>query len=251
VRRWAKKLVRLAAASRAACQGGSRRSRAECQAKASRFSAASVIQKCFAVAEIVFEFIAVIFHHVEGLVLDLPARPAARGDFGDISFVHRQAGHPGDGIFDTAVAVENLEPDPVDQRGVLAVAHRNAFDPAITAGLDRLALADFFLVTLGLGSVDEVVERLVRAFLAGEDEIVARGRQHCDDGLAGKEIVAEIDGTQRAKPFAVPIVPALDGVALAVLLFRTVLRRDEVGKQRDDFGMAGGDRGRRRKAPSG
>src|SRR5271163_1438280 len=48
----------------------------------------------------------------------------------------------------------------------------------------------------------------------------------------------------RAKPFAVPIVPALDGVAFAVLLFRTVLRRDEVGKQRDDFGMAGGDRGR-------
>jgi hypothetical protein len=42
----------------------------------------------------------------------------------------------------------------------------------------------------------------VRAFLAGEDEIVARGRQHCDDGLAGEEIVAEIDGTQRAKPFA-------------------------------------------------
>ena len=100
-------------------------------------------------------------------------------------------------------------------------------------------------MTLELGSVDEIVERLVRAFLAGEDEIVARGRQHCDDGLAGEQIVAEIDGTQRAKPFAVPIVPALDGVAFAVLLFRTVLRRDEVGKQRDDFGMAGGDRGRR------
>ena len=32
----------------------------------------------------------------------------------------------------------------------------------------------------------------------------------------------------------------------AVLLFRTVLRRDEVGNQRDDFGMAGGEGGLRR-----
>ena len=46
-------------------------------------------QKRFAVAEIVFEFVAVIFHHVEGLVLDLPARPAAGGNFGDVVVVDR------------------------------------------------------------------------------------------------------------------------------------------------------------------
>jgi hypothetical protein len=143
-------------------------------------------QKRFAVAEIVFEFVAVIFHHVEGLVLDLPARPAAGGDFGDARLVDRQAGHPGDGIFDAAVAVENLQTDPVDQHGVLAVAQRNTLDPAITAGLDRLALADFFFVTLGLGAGDEIVERLVRTFLAGEDEIIAAVRQHFDDRLAGE-----------------------------------------------------------------
>src|SRR5580693_1003944 len=34
-------------------------------------------QKALAMAEIVFELVAVIFHHVEAFVLDLPARPAA------------------------------------------------------------------------------------------------------------------------------------------------------------------------------
>jgi hypothetical protein len=44
---------------------------------------------------------------------------------------------------------------------------------------------------------------------------------------------------------AMPIRCILDTTAMRCS------RRDEVGKQRDDFGMAGGDRGRRRKAPSG
>jgi hypothetical protein len=100
-------------------------------------------------------------------------------------------------------------------------------------------------LTLGLGAVDEIVERLVRRFLAGEDEIIAGVRQHCDDRLAGEQIVAEIDGAQRGKPFAVLGVPALDGVTFAVLLFRAVLRRDEFGKQRHHLGMARGDRRRR------
>src|ERR1700735_5686676 len=42
MRMWAKKLVRLAAASRAACQGGSSSSNMVCQAKASRLRAAFV-----------------------------------------------------------------------------------------------------------------------------------------------------------------------------------------------------------------
>lgn len=47
------------------------------------------------------------------------------------------------------------------------------------------------------GALDEVVERLVRAFLAGEDEIVAALFQHFGDGLTGEEAVAKINGTQR------------------------------------------------------
>jgi hypothetical protein len=35
--------------------------------------------------------------------------------------------------------------------------------------------------------------------------------------------------------------PALDGVSLAILFFGAVLRRDELWRQRRDFGVAGRD----------
>jgi hypothetical protein len=72
-------------------------------------------------------------------------------------------------------------------------------------------------VTADLGSVDEVVERLVRSRLAGEDEIVADIRDHLGDGVAGEPIVAQKHGAQRREPPAVLFEPALDGVAVAVL----------------------------------
>src|ERR1700752_5518142 len=102
------------------------------------------------------------------------------------------------------MAIENLERDPVDQRGVLAVAQRNSGDPEIAAGLDRLALADGFDVTLELGAVDKVIERLMRGLLAGEDEIIAGVPQHGNDRLAGEQVVAEMDRAQRAQPGGVP-----------------------------------------------
>ena len=71
---------------------------------------------------IVLEFVAVVFQYVEALVLDFPARSAASDDLGDIVFGDGKAGHPGHGIFDLALRVDNFEPDPVDQYRVLAVA---------------------------------------------------------------------------------------------------------------------------------
>ena len=90
-----------------------------------------------------------------------------------------------------------------------------------------------------LGSVDEVVERLVRSRLAGEDEIVAGVRHHLGDGVAGEQIVAQKHGAQRREPCAMLVEPALDGVAFAVLLLGAVLGRDEFRHQRHDLGMAG------------
>ena len=98
---------------------------------------------------------------------------AAGGNVGYGGFADRQAGHPGGGIFDGTVAIENVKRDPVDQRGALAIAQRHPLDPPIAARFDRLALADGFDVSLGLGAIDEIVERLVGGFLAGEDEIIA------------------------------------------------------------------------------
>src|SRR6202007_2935017 len=66
-------------------------------------------EKPLAMAEIVFEFVAVVFQHVEALVFDLPTRPAAGDDPGDIVLGDGKAGHPGHGIFDLALGVDNLE----------------------------------------------------------------------------------------------------------------------------------------------
>ncbi|MGC8535792.1 MAG: hypothetical protein ACP5QR_09715, partial [Rhizomicrobium sp.] len=41
----------------------------------------------FAVPEIMFEVVAVIFQDVEGLILDFPSGSGAVGDLGDIGFV--------------------------------------------------------------------------------------------------------------------------------------------------------------------
>ena len=79
-------------------------------------------EKPLAMAEIVLEFVAVVFQYVEALVLDFPARSAASDDLGDIVFGDGKAGHPGHGIFDLALRVDNFEADPVDQERVLAVA---------------------------------------------------------------------------------------------------------------------------------
>ena len=67
------------------------------------------------------------------------------------------------------------------------------------------------------GAVDEIVERLVRSLLAGEEEIVAVVRELFHHALAGEKIVAQIHGTQGLQARAVLLVPAFDGVALAVL----------------------------------
>jgi hypothetical protein len=85
----------------------------------------------------------------------------------------------------------------------------------------------------------------VRTFLGCEDEVAAIVLHHRGDGLAGEEIVAEIDGPQRCEPGVMLVEPALDGVSLAILFFRAVLRCDELRHQRDDFGMARRDDRRR------
>src|ERR1700693_4075918 len=98
MRMWAKKLVRLTAASRAACQGGSSSSSTVCREGEQIEGRQRHREKPLAMAEIVFEFVAVVFQHVEALVLDLPSRSAAGDDLGDLVLGDGKAGHPGHGI---------------------------------------------------------------------------------------------------------------------------------------------------------
>lgn len=97
----------------------------------------------------------------------------------------------------------------------------------------------------GLRALDEVVQRCVRAFLGRENEVAAIALHHRSDRLTGEEIVAEIDGPQRRQPGVMLVKPAFDGVSLAILFFGAVLWRDELRRQRHDFGVAGRDDRRR------
>ena len=190
-----------------------------------------------AVPEIVFELVAVIFEDVEALVLDLPSRPAAGDDLGDVVLGYGKAGHPGHGIFDLSLGVQDLETDPVHQYRILAVSDRNGLDPAVAARIRRFAASNSLHVAERLGSVDEVVERLVRGRLAGEDEIVAGVGHHLADRVAGEQIVAKKDRAQRRDPCVVIVEPAFDGVAFAILFLGSVLGRDELGHQGNDLGI--------------
>src|SRR5208337_4474761 len=98
-------------------------------------------EKVPAVPEVVFELVAMVFHDVEALVLDFPSRAATGDDFGDVGLGNGKAGHPGHGIFDLSLGVDDLEADPVVEDRVLSLADRNRLDPAITERLFRGAAA--------------------------------------------------------------------------------------------------------------
>jgi hypothetical protein len=59
-----------------------------------------------------------------------------------------------------------------------------------------------------------------------------------DDRLAGKQIVTEKDRPKVSDRATLPGQPAFRGVAFAILLFRPVLRRDELGGQWEDLLVA-------------
>ncbi len=87
----------------------------------------------------------------------------------------------------------------------------------------------------------------MRAFLAGEDEVVIAVLEPLDHALAGEEIVGEIHRAQRLQARPVLFMPAFDGVSLAILLLGAILFGDELRRQRNDLGMSRRDHGRRQK----
>src|SRR4051795_1220322 len=73
-------------------------------------------QGLLAVAEVVLEVVAL--EHVEGLVLNLPAGAAARGQFSDTVRGDRQIGDKGIVVGALARTVEDFDGEPVDGHGI-------------------------------------------------------------------------------------------------------------------------------------
>ena len=177
--------------------------------------------------EIMSEIISAGLENVEGLVLDLPSGSAAGGQFGDGFSGHRQVGHEGIVIGPSPLGIQNLNGKPVDDQSVLGIAQRNLIQPAVDEGTFLSGLMDDLTMFGQLGAIEIFGDRLVRAWLAGQDEGTATGLNRLGDRLTGIKVVAEIDRPERRQGSTNAGQPALGRGTLAVLLFRPVLGRDE------------------------
>ena len=96
-------------------------------------------------AEVVLQMVALGLQCVEGLILDLPARPATGGEIGDRLFIDRQIGDEAVGVSHLASLVDDLDLKPVDVQCPMAVTERNILHPAVAVGNESAALFDFLL----------------------------------------------------------------------------------------------------------
>ena len=83
-------------------------------------------------AEVMFEVISIIFYYIERLVFYFPFCATAGGGFGDIAGNDGKIGNETVAIGDLAgVGVADFDVEPVDIKGIFAVAQGHLVDPAI------------------------------------------------------------------------------------------------------------------------
>src|SRR5664279_1748338 len=151
-----------------------------------------------AVPEVVLKVVSVGLEHVEGLVLDLPPGAPAGGQFGDSAGRDREIGDEAVVIGSLTFGVADLDGEPVDQDGILCGTQRHAGKPAVDGGGALAAFADGLAMFLQFGTVQVLLDGLMRGWLAGQDEVapslacsLAPIVDGSSDRLAGQQIVAE------------------------------------------------------------
>jgi hypothetical protein len=110
---------------------------------------------------------------------------------------------------------------------------------------ETCALLDLLLECRHIRAVQPVVERLVRRRFGREQKMSADSSNGLAGRLARGEIIAQIDRLQMGILRPVRGEPARGRTGLAILLFRSVLRRDELRLQRQCAVVSGGDEGGR------
>ncbi len=115
-----------------------------------------------AMSEAVLKVVAVGLEHVEGLVLDLPAGPAAGGQFGDGVLRDREIGDEAIVIGSLALGIEDLDGKPVDCDGIFRGAQWHSVEPAVNGGGAFAAFADGLAMLLQFGAMQVFGDRLVR-----------------------------------------------------------------------------------------
>jgi len=188
-------------------------------------------QMLLAMAEVVFEVVALGLEGVVVLVFDFPPG-ASRGDDGGYVLVGDfEIGDKAIEIDHLAVMVGHRHFAPVDLEGIVAFGQRHAV--GVTVGIGVEVGADLDPRRDGaqvrpLQQVDPVVERGVGVRLADEDKVKALQLGAPAKGLVGVNVVAQQDGLERRVLGRVLIQPALAGGDLAVLFGVAVLGGDEL-----------------------
>src|SRR5712691_3267365 len=191
------------------------------------------------VTEAVFDVVSLGLENVEGFVLDLPARTTAGGKFGNIVGADRKVGDEAVAISDFALGVDDLDLEPVDEDGIIAAAERDVADPAVAEDGLFLAALDHLLVGRKVDPGGVFGDQRMRRWLADEDEMAAELAHGLAEGLAGEQVIAEIDRIEPGVARPVAGQPSLGGSVLAILLFRAVLRRDEFWFEWDNLIVPG------------
>ena len=206
--------------------------------------------------EVVSQVIAVVFQHVEALVLDLPAGSRASRNLDHVVRGEWQTGHEGTVIRNFSLVIGDGDPQPVNRERILlphrrrpvrgdpglAVAQRNRSDPAAAIGQAALAgpaLDHHALVQRR--AIHILIQRLVAVPFAYGQKVRARCQHGFGQRLATEQCVAQIDRAQVLDSLAMRAQAAFGCVALAILFLGSILRRDELGHQRQHRVLARGD----------
>ncbi|MGA2291602.1 DUF2927 domain-containing protein, partial [Bradyrhizobium sp.] len=194
-----------------------------------------------AVAEVVLDIIPLGLENVEGFVLDLPSGTTAGGELGDVVGADREVGDEAVVVGDFASGVDDLDLEPVDDEGILAVAQGNIGEPAVAIDGVLLAALDLLFVGRKVDPGDVFGNQRMGGWLADEDEIPVDVAHGLAQRLAGEQVVTKKDRIEPCVARAVGGQPSLGRGVLAVLLFRAILRRDEFRLERDNLVVSGRD----------
>ena len=202
-------------------------------------------QMLLAVAEIMFQVVALGFECVVVFVLDFSAA-AARGD---VLVGNFPVAHPGAVIGRFAVFAGDGDLAPVDLQRALAFDERNivgvAVDMLFPVALGVLGTrGDRVQVRALLQQPDSLGQMRMRGGLAGEDEVPAVEQHVAAERLVGIDVVTQqrdVAVQSLQIPPGLFIDPALGGVDFAVLLVMAVLGHDELRTQGNGMLLSRGD----------
>ena len=116
-----------------------------------------------------------------------PARRGSRRPCSAASHISRGSNTSAATIDSTTIDRKDLDGEPVDQDGIVSGAQRHGVEPAVDGGRALAAFADGLTMFLQFDALQVLSNRLMRSWLAGEDEVAAGILDGGDDELAATD----------------------------------------------------------------